>query len=167
MFETEAEQPVEDKKRANLIVGVLGLLALGLIVAVILVANSKPKAQPPLPNAVRAGAADFDSYKGKVELELIETIVHPNMIGLKQYQIKAQMTNRGERALTGVEVAGKMFGLDDQLITEGVSIPIPRARTEPLKPGESMKFSVKLEPPAKIAESDIKNFAVELRGLQF
>src|SRR5262245_25851871 len=126
MFETEAEQPVEDKKRANWIVGVLGLLALSLIVAVILAANSKPKAQPPLPNAVRAGAADFDNYKGKVELELIETIVHPNMIGLKQYQIKARLTNRGERTLTGIEVAGKMFGMEDQLITEGISIPIPR-----------------------------------------
>jgi hypothetical protein len=167
MFETEAEQPVEDKKRANLIVGVLGLLALGLVVAVILVANSKPKVQPLLPNAVHAGAADFDNYKGKVELELIETIVHPNMIGLKQYQIKAQLTNRGERAITGVEVTGKMFGMEDQLITQGVSIPIPRTRSEPLKPGESMKFSVKLEPPAKVAESDIKHFTVELRGLQF
>jgi hypothetical protein len=97
----------------------LGLLALGLIGAVIWIATSKPKEQPPLPNAVRAGAADFDNYKSKVEVEMLETVVHPNMIGLKQYQIKARLTNRGERTLTGVEVVGKMFGLDDRLITEG------------------------------------------------
>jgi len=167
MFETEAEQPVEEKKRANLIVGVLGLLALGLIGAVIWIATSKPKEQPPLPNAVRTGTADFDNYKSKVELEMLETVVHPNMIGLKQYQIKARLTNRGERTLTGVEVVGKMFGLDDRLITEGIGVPIPRIRPEPLKPGETIKFSVKIEPPAKVSEDDIKNFAVELRGLQF
>src|SRR5207248_2862895 len=99
MFDVETQKPVEENKRGNLIVSVLGLLALALIVLLIYVANSKPEDKPILPNVVRAGVADFDNYKGKVEVQMLETVVHPNMIGMKQYQVKGRVTNRGDRPL--------------------------------------------------------------------
>jgi hypothetical protein len=116
---------------------------------------------------VRAGAAEFDSYKGKVELEVIEKVTHPNMIGMFQLEVRATLHNRGDRPLTAVEILGKMLDMDDKVIAQNVSIPIPRVRKEPLKPGESMKISVKVDAPAKITEGEVKDIVVELRGLRF
>ena len=166
MFEAK---PVDaaDNKRGNLIVGALSLLALALVVGVMYVAGSKGDVKPPLPNAVRAGAAEFESYKGKVEIEVIDKIVHPNMIGMKQFEIRVRVTNRGDRLLTGLEIAGRMIDLGDKLIKESVSVPIPRVRTEPLKPGESIKVSVKIDGPGNLSEGEVKDLLIELRGLQF
>ena len=166
MFEAKPVD-AEDTKRGNLIVGTLGFLAIALIVGVIYIATSKAEEKPPLPNAARAGAAEFDNYKSKVEIEVIDKVVHPNMIGMKQYEIKARLTNRGDRALTGIELVGRMIDLGDKLIKETVSVPIPRMRTEPLKPGESIKVSVKIDGPGNLSEGEIKDLLVELRGLQF
>jgi hypothetical protein len=116
---------------------------------------------------VRVGAAEFDGYKDKVRLEVIDKIVHPNMIGMAQYEIKARLHNRGDRAITGVEILGKMIALDDRLIAQNISIPIPRVRREPLKAGESVVVSVKIDAPARVAEADVKDLLIELHGLQF
>jgi hypothetical protein len=116
---------------------------------------------------MRAGIAEFDSYQSKIEIEVIDKIVHPNMIGMAQYEIKARLLNKGDRTLTGIELVGKMFDMDEKLITQAISLPIPRGRTEPLKPGESMTVSVKIDAPAKVTEDMIRDLKVELRGLRF
>lgn len=167
MFDANAAQPVANNKTGNLIVSGLALVALGLIGMLFYVANSKPEAKPILTNPLRAGTAEFESYKGKIELVTVETIVHPNMIGMKQYQVKGRLTNRGDRTLSGLEIAAQMIDLSDKVIKELVSYPVPRFRTDPLKPGEAMNFSIKLDGPAHVTEDDIKTFVLELRGLQF
>lgn len=166
MFEAKPVD-AEDNKRGKLIVGVLGMLALALVAGVFYVAGSKGEAKPPLPNGVWAGSAEFEHYKGKLEIEVIDKIVHPNMIGMMQYEIKARVTNRGDRTLTGIELIGRMIGLDDKIIKESISVPIPRVRAEPLKPGESIKVSVKIDGPGNVSEGEVKDLLVELRGLQF
>ncbi len=166
MFEAKPVD-AEENKRGKLIVGALGLLALALVVGVFYIAGSKGEAKPPLPNGVWAGSGEFEHYKSKVEIEVIDKIVHPNMIGMKQFEIKARVTNRGDRVLTGIELIGRMIGLDDKVIKESISVPIPRVRSEPLKPGESIKVSVKIDGPAKVSEGEVKDLLVELRGLQF
>lgn len=166
MFEEKSEKTTE-RARSRAILWAGAALALALTALVVLLARSRPQNQPVIENLQRAGAAEFDRYREKVEIELIAKIVHPNMIGMAQYEIKARLHNRGDRTLTGVELVGKMFDMQDKMITESVSLPIPRARTEPLKPGESMPVSVKIDGPPKITEAEIKDLAIELRGLRF
>ncbi|MBI1764798.1 MAG: hypothetical protein HYR56_25590 [Acidobacteria bacterium] len=166
MFEAKPVD-AEDNKRGNLIVGALGLVAITLIVGVFYIAGSKGDMKPPLPNGVWAGSAEFEHYKSKIEIEVIDKIVHPNMIGMMQYEIRTRVTNRGDRTLTGLELIGRMIGLDDKVIKESISVPIPRVRTEPLKPGESIKVSVKIDGPGNVSEGQVKDLLVELRGLQF
>jgi hypothetical protein len=166
MFEQEREkETVEGRSRMILWVG--AFVAMVLTLGLVKLSFSPPQESPTLDNVVRAGAPEFDNYKDKVALEVIDKIVYPNMIGMAQYEIKARLHNRGDRAITGVELAGKMIALDDKLIAQSVSIPIPRVRREPLKPGESVAVSVKIDAPAKVREDDVKDLLIELRGLQF
>jgi hypothetical protein len=165
MFEPETPQ-LEEVKRKNAVMIVLGLIVVGLIGAVIWMARSKPEIKPTLANAVRAGNTEFENYKSKVALELVDKIVHPNMIGMAQYEIQVRVTNRGDRIITGLELAGRMIDLNDQLIKEGVSAPIPRGR-KTLPPGDTFLASVKIDAPPKITEDQVKDLLFELRGLQF
>lgn len=144
----------------------LGLIVVGVIGAVIWLANSKPVNKPALANAVRAGNAEFDNYKSKLNLELVDKIVHPNLVGLAQYEIQVRVTNQGDRTITGLELAGRMMDLSDQLIRENVSVPIPRSR-KALAPGETFLASVKIDAPAKVTEDQVKDLLFELRALQF
>ena len=166
MFQPEPEQTIEQKR--SRIVLWMGVAAAVLIVAVIvLLMRARPQNEPVIENALRAGAAEFNVYKDKVEIEMIETIVHPNMVGMAQHDIRTKIHNRGDRTLTGIEVLGKMIDLEDKSIKEEIRYPIPRTRQEPLKPGESMNFNLKVDRPGKITEDMVKDHAIELRGLRF
>lgn len=167
MFEESESDKAIEQKRSRAILWMGAALALVFTAILVLLLRSKPQSDPVLDNITRAGAAEFDAYKGKIELELLDKIVHPNMIGMAQYEVKARLSNRGERTLTGVELIGRMIDLEDKLIKEAVSLPIPRGRAEPLKPGETMNVSVKIDAPAKVTEDMIKDLTIELRGLRF
>ncbi len=166
MFENENFKDVEQaRSRALLVVGAIGALVLTALI--VMLARTKPESVSVTENMVRAGAPEFESYKDKVELEVIEKVAHPNMIGMLQLEVRAKLHNRGDRAMTGVEILGKMFDMEDKTIAQNVSIPIPRVRRESLKPGESMRISVKVDAPGKISEAEIKDIVIELRGLRF
>lgn len=142
-------------------------LVLLLAVIVVLFARSRPQESYTLEGGARAGAAEFEAYKSKIELEITNKVVHPNMIGMFQMEIRATIHNRGERAVTGLEVVGKMLDLKEKVIAQRVSIPIPLARPEPLKPGESLPIRVKIDAPSKITEDDVKDLTLELQALKF
>lgn len=166
MFENKVETTKEQKQsRAILWFGSVAVLLIAAVV--VLLARYRPQPAFALDNAERPGAAAFEAYKDKLEIEIIDKITHPNMVGMFQVEVKARLHNRGDRTLTGVEIAGKMLDMDDKSLSERLSFPIPRVREEPLKPGESVAFSVKVDAPAKVSEGDVKDVIVELRALRF
>ena len=166
MFEPEIEKETE-QARSRAILWVGAAAALLITALIVMLASTKPENRSRVENIVRAGTPEFDLYKDKVELEVIEKLARPNMIGMFQLEVRARMNNRGDRALTAVEVLGKMIDLSDKIISQNISIPIPRVRSEALKPGESFLFSVKVDAPGKITENDVKDITIELRGLRF
>lgn len=164
--EVETEKSVErSRSRAILWVGTAGVLLLTAII--VLFAKSRPHEAASLEGGARAGNAEFDAYKEKVEIEVTDKVVHPNMVGMFQIDIRAKVHNRSERQITGLEIVGKMLALDDKVISQRVSIPIPRGRQEPLKPGESIPVSVKVDAPGKTSEADVKDVVIELSALRF
>jgi hypothetical protein len=167
MFEPDIEQK-NDKNpiRPYIWIGVVVVL---VIVALIwIVTHLNPESRPnTLDNVERAGSANFDAYKDKLEFEFTDKIVYPSMMGLWQLQWKGRMYNRGDRPVAGVEVVGKMLDMNDQVLAEATAVPIPRIRKEPLNPGESLEFSVKVDAPGKVSEADVKDIVVEVRGLRF
>ena len=166
MFENENGKVVErERSRALLWVGAAGAVAMTVLILVLL--KAKPENAAVVENILRAGSQEFDGYKDKVELEMLDKVVHPNMIGMAQYEVRARIHNRGDRTLSAIELTGRMIGLDDKTLKQNISIPIPRGRPEPLPPGDSIPISVKIEAPAKITEDMIKDLVIELRGLKF
>ena len=140
-----------------------------LAVGVMLFARNKPHESLALEGASRAGASDFEAYKSKVEVEIGEDgkVVYDNMIGMFQIGVRAKIHNRGDRAITGLEIVGKMLSLEDKVLSQRISIPIPNGRTEPLKPGETMSVSLKVDAPNKITEADVKDVILEVQALKF
>ncbi len=166
MSEIHDKTIVEKQARRSIIlIAVIALIVVAVLV--LIVTRSRPQYQQMLQNVSRAGSAEFDGYRDKVGLEIIEKIEHPNMVGMSQYEVQARLTNNGDRTITGIELAGKIQGLDDQIIKESISLPIPRLRSEPLKPGESMKVAVKIDRPGNVSDADVKDLLIELRGLSF
>jgi hypothetical protein len=156
-----------NSSRPLLAVGAIAGLMLAILIIALALARSASDKE--IENIVRAGSPEFDAYKDKVVLEIDpeRKMVHPNMIGMWQLVAEATLSNRGDRELTGVEVIGKMIGLEGNVLAHTITRPIPRSRNEPLKPGESMTFKVKVDAPAKVTEFEVKDILVELSGLRF
>lgn len=166
MTEENENNTSENNMRRSLIW--MAAIVLFLIVSlVMIVTRTRPQYQQTLQDVSRSGSAEFDGYKDKVKLEVIEKIEHPNLIGMSQYEVQARLTNQGDRVITGIEMSGRIQGIDDQIIRESISLPIPRLRSEPLKPGESMRLAVKIDRPGNVTDADVKDLLIELRGLKF
>jgi hypothetical protein len=96
-----------------------------------------------------------------------EVLAQGNMVGMVQFTIQAEISNNSDRTLTGVEVVALVYDLQDKEIARKVSKPIPNQNPEPLRPGQTRRFSIKIDPPGKYTENDVKQVKVELHGLQF
>ncbi len=170
MFENEVDHELALAKKRGRMILLGGSIAVVLLAAIIIMlAKSKPHQAAALEDALRAGNAEFEDYKSKVEIDIQpeDKRTYPNLIGMFQIEVRANITNRGDRPITGLELVGKMFDMGDSTISERSSIPIPRARQNPLNPGESMRVSIKIDAPSKITEDEVKDVTIELKGLQF
>ncbi|MDQ3010921.1 MAG: hypothetical protein M3X11_09495, partial [Acidobacteriota bacterium] len=107
MFENvlKTEKTVaQSRGRAVLWGGTAFVLLLAVII--VLFAKSKPQESLTLQGAARAGDAEFEAYKSKVEIEITpdDKRVYDNMIGMFQIAVRAKIHNRGDRPITGLEV---------------------------------------------------------------
>ena len=180
MYEPEPETEKEFEQRRSRLIMVLGgagALILALLI-VFLTRSMQPPPPPPstglpggaqaqLENALRTGVPEFDNYKAKVTLEDKEILASQNLLGMTQFSVRAKLSNRGNRVLTGIELIGRVYNLEDKVVAQNTSLPIPRLRSQPLQPGESMTVLVKVDTPSKIKEADVKDVKMELQGLRF
>ncbi|MCI0662512.1 MAG: YwbE family protein [Acidobacteria bacterium] len=172
MFEIEPDKNSEQSSPSSSHIFVLALGAGALITLALiffLYTQSRREERPVLERVVRAGTPEFDNYKDKIVFDVRpeDKVTHPNMIGMFQLEIRARMTNRGDRTLSGVEVLAKMLDLSGKVIAVNTGIPIPRIRPQPLRPGETVSISLKVDAPGRITEGEVKDITIELRGLQF
>lgn len=170
MFNTDESSIQEGRNRSErrrLLIAVSVIAAIILGVIVILFAGSQQSGSAEITGVQRAGSPDFDNYRDKIQVEMIETIVHPNLIGMAQHEIRARVTNLGDRTLTAIEIQGRMLGLDDSTVAQSVGFPVPRTRPQPLPSGQSMNFSLKVDRPGNVGEELVKDHVLELRGIRF
>lgn len=160
------EEDERHRRRAKLLITGIALFVVLLLAILVRIAFTSRPTSNGLPDGIRAGVAEYDNYVAKLVFEEKEIIVHPNLIGMAQYEVQMKMTNRGERTLTGLEMLGRIILHDDKVVAQNVSLPIPRLKRK-LAPGESMRVSVKVDAPGNVSEPEIKDVTAELKGLRF
>lgn len=182
MFETETEQMSEQRRsRLLMILGGVGALALAIVI-VFLSRGTRPATVPAatgaqlpggpqvrLDNAVRAGTPEFDAYKAKVTLEDFDKIGASNAMGMTQLALRARLTNRGDRTLSGVEIVLRAMSHHEEgkVLALNYGMPVPNRQSE-LKPGESLQITVKVDLPSTISEhNDVRDIVPEITGLRF
>ena len=165
--ESSIQEGRDRSARRKLLISVSLIAAIVLTILIIFFAGTQQSGSAEITGVQRAGSPDFDRYRDKIQVEMIETIVHPNLIGMAQHEIRARVTNLGDQTLTAIEVHGRMLGLDDSTVAQAVGFPVPRTRQQPLPPGQSMNFSLKVDRPGNVGEELVKDHVLELRGLRF
>lgn len=180
MFESETEQMAEQRRsRMLMLLGGVGALALAVVI-LLLAKGTRPTPtmvtgerlpggeQIPLDNALRTGSPDFDGYKSKVTLENLDKLASSNPLGMTQLYVNAKLTNRGDRTITGIEIALRAMSLAQpgKALAFNYSQPIPRKQSK-LAPGESMPVTMKLDLPSKISEREVSDLVPEITGLRF
>ncbi|MBS1809010.1 MAG: hypothetical protein JST84_12675 [Acidobacteria bacterium] len=181
MFETETEQMTE-QRRSRLLMILGGVGALGLAIVIVFLSRGTRTTPVPaagsaalpggtqvrLENAVRAGSPEFDGYKAKVTLEDFDKIGASNAMGMTQLALKARLTNRGDRTLTGIEIALRAMSYSEEgkALALNYGHPVPNKQSQ-LKPGESMPITVKVDLPSTISEADVSDIVPEITGLRF
>ncbi len=166
MFESD-QNAGDRQERRKLLIGltaIAGFVIILLIAIFLGIGERKPR---DIEGILRAGTPEFDAYRHNVQVEMIETVVHPNLIGMAQHEVRGRIINGGDRPLTAVEIHGRMIGLDDGTIAEVNGLPIPRTRETPLAPGDSFSFSLKIDRPGNVKEESVKDHSLELRGLKW
>lgn len=169
MFDEEKVAAEEAEKRSrrrtlwalSAIAGAALLLLIGLLMA------TQPSSSVAIEGIQREGTGEFDQSRSQITIEMVETIVHPNLLGMAQHEVRGVISNQGQRSITAVEVRARMIGLEDQTIVETFGYPIPRARSKPLSPGEQFPFSLKLDRPGNVSEDLVKDHSLEIRGVRF
>jgi hypothetical protein len=169
MFNQEkmAEEEVEKRSRTRIMLGLSAITGAALLLLLGLLATTRPSGGAAVEGIERAGTSNFDAYREQVTIEMIETIVHPNLVGMAQHEVRGRVTNLGTKPILALEIQARMIDLEDQTIIETLGYPIPKARSTPLAPGESYAFRLKLDRPGNISEDLVKDHALELRGLRF
>lgn len=168
----DKEEPVPDeederhRRRAKLIIAGIALFVVLLLAILVRIAFTSRPTTNGLSDAVRAGSGEFDSYVPKLAFDEKEIIVHPNLIGMAQYEVRMKLTNRGDRTVTGLEMLGSIIlHENNKIAAQNISVPIPRLKKS-LAPGENMRVSVKVDAPGNVSEGEIKDVSAELKGLR-
>ena len=181
MFDAETPQMKEDRRsRMYLILGGIGALALAVTIIFLASRFRQPASLPSatalpggqqlrLPDAQRKGNPEFDTYHAKVVIEDVEKRASQNAMGMTQMILLGKLTNKGDRTLSALELELKAMSYAEpgKVLAINTSAPIPRVRKEPLKPGESMRITMKLDLPSTITEDDVSDMVPEVSALIF
>ncbi|MFZ4627081.1 MAG: hypothetical protein ACOYNR_02005 [Blastocatellia bacterium] len=169
MFDEEkiAAEAAEKRSRTRILLALTAIAGAALLLLIGLLVTTQPSSSVAIEGIHRTGTAEFEGYRSQITLEMVETIVHPNLVGMAQHEVRGVITNQGPRPITALEIHARMIGLEDQTIVETLGYPIPRSRSKPLAPGEQFPFSLKLDRPGNVSEDLVKDHSLELRGLRF
>jgi len=169
MFDEEkiAAEAAEKRSRTRMLLGLTAIAGAALSLLIGLLMAARPSSSVAIEGIQREGTREFDGYRSQITVEMVETIVHPNLVGMAQHEVRGVITNQGQRPITALEVRARMIGLEDQTIVETLGYPIPRTRAKPLAPGEQFPFSLKLDRPGNVSEDLVKDHSLELRGVRF
>ncbi|MCS6884110.1 MAG: hypothetical protein RMM17_13280 [Acidobacteriota bacterium] len=166
MFETALPKLDSGQdSRKYILIAVIAVLTLIVLIGLYGAFSSHkeaPKA-PGLPNAKRAGSPEFDAYAKDVAITNKEFFYAQNLLGGNQITAKGRLQNMGNKTIRGVEVKAYAVGFDGKVLIERLAVPIPKMRSEPLRPYETLPITVVINNAPD--EGIVQDIKLELSGL--
>lgn len=129
LSETETTE-IDNSRRTILIV--VGVFALLLIAAIgyIISRPAAPNVAPRLENALRAGNAEFEQFKDRIQIDQLEAQESPTATGTMWMKLTGTVRNFTGRTINGLEVRGKIVDSQKQVVKERTIIVIPNVQPE-------------------------------------
>ena len=140
----------EDKPKLNytgyLIGAVVGIIIIGVAVTALLMRPSnEEQVATILENSVQEGTPEFEALTKNIVIATHrDTVESPNAFGSISMYIKGEMTNRGTRTLTGVEINVSVVDIENNVIKEKRVLAVP-AHAPSLAPGETMTVTLSID----------------------
>ncbi len=161
----DQSETAEGKDRSRLIIALSGIAVL-LVAALIIIVASRPPAQTPAEQEWPGpGTAEFDSYAPNIVISDIEKSTSTTLIGRRLALIKANVTNKGDRVVTGLRIKASAVGFGGETLVFRIATRIPRQR-ETLAPGETAGIEIQIEaipPPGQIQDFTLQVAALRLK----
>lgn len=163
LSETEAGEVDTSRRNIWIVVGVFGLLLVAAI-GYIISRPAAPNVAPRLQNALRAGDAEFEQFKNRIEIDQLEALESPTATGTVWMKLTGTVRNFTGRTINGLEVRGKIVDSQKQVVKERTIIVIPNAQPE-LAPNRTTIADVSIDNISKTAER--ANIEMDVVAIRF
>lgn len=163
LSETETSEVDNSRRNVLIVVGVFGLLlvaAIGFIIS----RPAAPNVAPRLENALRAGDAEFEQFKDRVQIDQVEALESPRATGDMWMKLTGTVRNFTGRTINGLEVRGKIVDSQKQVVKERTIIVIPSVQPE-IAPNRTAIADVTIDNISKTA--DRANIEMEVVAIRF
>lgn len=155
-----------DSSRRTIFI-IVGILSAAIVAGLIYAFYSRSgPPQPPtqLPNAIRAGAPDFERYRARIQLDSVEAFESTRALGDIVMTLQGTVRNFTGQTLDGLEVYGAVLDPNGKPIKERTVAVIPNQKPE-LANNETMQARILLEGISKDAVR--ANIKMEIVGFRF
>ncbi len=163
LSETETGEVDTSRRNIWIVVGVFGLLLVAAI-GYIISRPAAPNVAPRLQNALRAGDAEFEQFKNRIEIDQLEALESPTATGTVWMKLTGTVRNFTGRTINGLEVRGKIVDSQKQVVKERTIIVIPNAQPE-LASNRTTIADVPIDNISKTAER--ANIEMEVVAIRF
>jgi len=161
----DQSETTQGKDRSRLIIALSGIALLLVVALVIIVASRPPAPGPGEQEWPGPGSPEFDSYAPNLVISNLEKFTNTTLIGRRQATIKANITNKGDKAIIGLKAKASAIGFGGETLTFRIATPVPRQR-ETLGVGETAHIEVQIDPipdPAQIQDFTLQVVALRLK----
>ena len=143
--EPQISEPDGSRRNIIIIVAVVAAVILAILFYFLMRASTTRPPDPLLPNAIRAGSAEWAAHASKIHLDAPEATESKRALGDIVMNLQTTVRNFTGRTLTGLEIKGSVVNRQGQAVRERTLVVIPTQQQPELEPNRTMSVFVTLE----------------------
>ena len=126
--------------------GVIGIIVIAIIVGLLLMQpTNEEQVNRIMEGSVLEGTPEFAALTKTIVIATNrDTVESPNAFGASSMYIRGDVTNRGEKALTGLEINVSVVDSENNVVKEKRVLAIP-GQGQRLDPGETMPVTLSID----------------------
>lgn len=143
--EQQISEPDDGSRRKIIIiVAVVAAVILAVLFYFLMRASTTRPPDPLLPNAMRAGSAEWTTHASKIHLDTPEATEAKRALGDWVMNLTTTVRNFTGRTITGLEIKAAVVNRQGQPVRERTVVVIPTQQPE-LEPNRTMLVAIQLE----------------------